>query len=60
MILWVLLSLTSFGSEFGLLYDIVSVLIGLVAYLAYGILLARFLPRSKRNITETKKDPVGP
>jgi hypothetical protein len=60
IILWILLSLTSFGSEFGLLYDIISVLIGLVAYLAYGILLARFFPRFKRNITETKKDPVGP
>jgi hypothetical protein len=60
IILWVLLSLTSFGSEFGLLYDTISVLIGLIAYLAYGILLARFFPRFKRNITETKKDPVGP
>jgi hypothetical protein len=55
-----LLSLTSFGSEFGLLYDTISVLIGLVAYLAYGILLARFFPRFKRDLTETKKDPVGP
>ena len=52
LILWVLLSLTSFGSEFGLLYDTISVLIGLVAYLAYGILLARFYPRFKRNIIE--------
>jgi|GEM_PF-1217729 hypothetical protein len=60
MILWILLSLTSFGSEFGLLYDTISLLIGLVAYLAYGILLARFFPRFKRNLTETKKDPVGP
>jgi hypothetical protein len=60
IILWVLLSLTSYGSEFGLLYDTISVLIGLIAYLAYGILLARFFPRFKRNITETKKDPVGP
>jgi hypothetical protein len=60
MILWILLGLTSFGSEFGLLYDTISVLIGLVAYLAYGILLARFFPRFKRNLTETKKDPVGP
>jgi len=58
MILWILLSLTSFGSEFGLLYDIISVLIGLIAYLAYGILLARFFPRFKRNITENRKDPV--
>jgi hypothetical protein len=58
MILWMLLSLTSFGSEFGLLYDIISVLIGLVAYLAYGILLARFFPRFKRNLTENRKDPV--
>jgi len=58
MILWIVLSLTSFGSEFGLLYDTISVLIGLVAYLAYGILLARFFPRFKRNITENRKDPV--
>ncbi len=42
------------------MYDTISVLIGLIAYLAYGILLARFFPRFKRNITETKKDPVGP
>ena len=60
LILWILLSLTSFGSEFGLLYDTISVLIGLVAYLPYGILLARFFPRFKRNLTETKKDPVRP
>jgi hypothetical protein len=58
IILWILLSLTSFGSEFGLLYDTISVLIGLVAYLAYGILLARFFPRFKRNITENRKDRV--
>jgi hypothetical protein len=57
IILWILLSLPSFGSEFGLLYDTISVLIGLIAYLAYGILLARFFPRFKRNITETKKRP---
>ena len=59
MILWVLLSLTGFGSEFGLLYDTISVIIGLVAYLAYGILLARFFPRFKRNITEAKKTLLG-
>ena len=58
MILWILLSLTGFGSEFGPLYDTISALIGLVAYLAYGILLARFFPRFKRNITEVNKDPV--
>ena len=60
IILWILLSLNGFGSEFGLLYDSISVLIGLVAYLAYGILLARFFPRFKRNITENRKAPVGP
>ena len=60
IILWILLSLNGFGSEFGLLYDTISVLIGLVAYLSYGILLARFFPRFKRNITENRKDPVGP
>jgi hypothetical protein len=60
MILWILLSLTSFGSELGLLYDTISVLIGLVAYQAYGILLARFFPTFKRDITEAKKGTVGP
>jgi len=60
IILWVLLSPTSFGSEFGLLYDTISVLIGLIAYLAYGILLARFFPRFRRDITEAKKGTVGP
>jgi len=60
MILWILLSVTSFGSEFGLLYDTISVLIGLVAYLTYGVLLARFLPRFKRDITQAKKGTVGP
>ncbi len=59
LILWILLSLTSFGSEFGVLYDTISVIIGLVAYLAYGILLARFFPRFRRNITETRKEPHG-
>jgi membrane associated rhomboid family serine protease len=59
MILWILLSLSSFGSEFGLSYDTISVIIGLVAYLAYGILLARFLPRFRRNISEIRKDSVG-
>ena len=59
IILWILLSLNGFGSEFGLLYDTISVLIGLVAYLSYGILLARFFPRFKRNITENRKAPVG-
>lgn len=52
VILWILVSSTSFGSEFGALYDTISVMIGLVAYLAYGILLARFFPRFKRNIPE--------
>src|SRR5207245_2048157 len=56
LILWILLSLSSFGSEFGLLYDTISVIIGLVAYLAYGILLARFFPRFKRNIPEIGKE----
>ena len=60
IILWILLSLNGFGSEFGLLYDSISVLIGLVAYLSYGILLARFFPRFKRNITENRKAAVGP
>jgi len=60
IILWILLSLNGFGSEFGLLYDTISVLIGLVAYLSYGILLARFFPRFKRDITENRKAPVGP
>jgi len=58
IVLWILLSLNGFGSEFGLLYDTISALIGLVAYLAYGILLARFFPRFKRNIIENRKDPV--
>jgi uncharacterized protein DUF6789 len=58
IILWILLSLNGFGSEFGLLYDSISVLIGLVAYLSYGVLLARFFPRFKRNITENRKAPV--
>jgi ABC-type tungstate transport system substrate-binding protein len=58
IILWILLSPNGFGSEFGLLYDTISVLIGLVAYLAYGVPLARFFPRFKRNITENRKDPV--
>jgi len=58
IILWILLSLNGFGSEFGLLYDTISALIGLVAYLSYGILLARFFPRFKRNITENRKDPA--
>ena len=56
LILWILLSLSSFGSEFGLLYDTISVIIGLVAYLAYGILLARFFPRFKRNILDPTKE----
>jgi hypothetical protein len=47
VILWIFLSLTSFGSEFGLLYDTISVITGLVAYLTYGILLARFFQDSK-------------
>ena len=59
LILWILLSLSSFGSEFGLLYDTISVIIGLVAYLAYGILLARFFPRFKRNIPYTRKESDG-
>jgi hypothetical protein len=58
MILWILLSLSSFGSEFGPLYDTISVIIGLVAYLTYGILLARFLPRFRRNISQIRKDSV--
>ena len=60
IILWILLSLNGFGSEFGLLYDSISVLIGLVAYPSYRILLARFFPRFKRDITENRKAPVGP
>ncbi len=56
MILWIFLSLPSFGSEFGLLYDTISVIIGLVAYLAYGILLARFFSRFKRNILDPTKE----
>src|SRR6059036_2766676 len=60
IILWILLSLNGFGSQFGLLYDSISVLIGLVAYLSYGILLARFFPRFKRKITENRKAAVGP
>ncbi len=56
LILWILLSLSSFGSEFGLLYDTISVIIGLVAYLTYGILLARFFPRFKRNILDPTKE----
>lgn len=59
LILWILLSLSSFGSEFGLLYDTISVLIGLIAYLAYGVLLARFFPKFKRKISENGMDPVG-
>jgi len=58
LILWILLSLSSFGSEFGLLYDTISVIIGLIAYLAYGILLARFFPRFKRTIFKIRKEPV--
>ena len=58
LILWLLLSLSSFGSEFGLLYDTISALIGLVAYLTYGILLARFFPRFKGNITEIGREPI--
>jgi uncharacterized protein DUF6789 len=54
LILWLLLSATSFGSEFGLLYDTLSAVIGLVAYLSYGILLARFYPMFKRNISVTR------
>ena len=60
MTLWIFLSLTSFGSEFGLLYDTISIIIGLVAYLAYGILLARFFRRFKRNIPEIGKGPQLP
>ena len=56
MILWIFLSLPSFGSEFGLLYDTISVIIGLAAYLAYGILLARFFSRFKRNILDPTQD----
>ena len=59
LILWLLLSLSSFGSEFGLLYDSISALVGLLAYVTYGILLARFLPRFKRKIIENRMDPVG-
>lgn len=59
LILWLLLSATSVGSEFGLLYDFLSAIIGLIAYLSYGILLARFYPKFKRNITENRVDPVG-
>lgn len=59
LILWILLSLTSFGSEFGLLYDTISVLIGLVAYVTYGILLAWFFPRFRRNISEDGVTPVA-
>ena len=56
IILWIFLSLTSFGSEFGPLYDTLSAIIGLVAYLTYGILLARFLPRFKREIPDINTD----
>ncbi|TMI18633.1 hypothetical protein E6H33_00990 [Candidatus Bathyarchaeota archaeon] len=55
MILWIFLSLPSFGSEFGHLYDTISVIIALVAYLAYGILMARFFSRFKRNILDPTK-----
>src|SRR5207245_4464578 len=44
LILWILLSLSSFGSESGLLSDTISVIIGIVAYVAYGMLLSRFFP----------------
>ncbi|HEV2119278.1 MAG TPA: DUF6789 family protein [Candidatus Bathyarchaeia archaeon] len=56
--LWIVLSVTSLGSEFGALYDVISTVIGLVAYLVYGILLARFYPRFKRNISENLTDTV--
>src|SRR5439155_26462133 len=59
LILWILLNLSSFGCEFGLVYDTISVIIGLVEDLAYGILLARFFPRFKRNIPYTRKDSDG-
>lgn len=49
-------AITSFGSEFGPLYDALSAIVGLVAYLTYGILLARFLPRFKREIPDIKTD----
>jgi hypothetical protein len=51
IILWIFLSLNNLGSEFGPLYDTISAIIGLVAYLAYGILLARFFPRFKRDLS---------
>jgi hypothetical protein len=59
IILWILLSVTSLGSEFGPLYDAISTMVGLVAYLVYGILLARFFPRFKRNIPELGSTPIS-
>jgi hypothetical protein len=56
LILWILASLTSFGSEFGFLYDTISVIIGLVAYLTYGILLARLFPRFRRKIVAANNE----
>jgi hypothetical protein len=56
LILWIFASLTSFGSEFGVLYDTISVTIGLVAYLTYGFLLARLFPRFRRNIPAAKNE----
>ena len=53
LILWLLASLTSFGSEFGVLYDTVSVIIGLIAYLSYGMLLARLFPRFRRSMGQS-------
>lgn len=50
IILWTVNGLTSFGSEFGLLYDTITIVVGFIAFMAYGVLLARFFPRFKRNI----------
>jgi hypothetical protein len=52
LILWILASATSFGSEFGILYDIIAVIIGFIAYTAYGILLAQFFPRFRRTLVD--------
>lgn len=58
LILWIFASLTSFGSEFGILYDTIGVVIGFVAYLTYGILLARFFPRFRRTIVDVDANPA--
>jgi hypothetical protein len=49
--------ISGFGSEFGLLYDTISVLIGLIAYLAYGNPTGSILPKIQTKHNRNQKRP---